>query len=213
MPNAPWYLSVCVKMPNIDHKVRVVILWKYKNDAEPRKILVTNKIHWNAERIIETYPDKKYAKAIRDVIHNRGRTKGWENVGFIYRSAEYIAKSVSRWWGKIGRARFPKAKRILITVDTDVVSNGDDLEKWKSALKEQTRSMGLEITVCHFPPGTSKWSKIEIRLFSLFPKVRLWQPLYNRYISYDFVTKANFISHPTSNNEQPAIPDIVAFVF
>ena len=50
-----WYLSVCVKMPNIDHKVRVVILWKYKNDAEPRKILVTNKIHWNAERIIETY--------------------------------------------------------------------------------------------------------------------------------------------------------------
>jgi len=50
-----WYLSVCVKMPNLDHKVRVVILWKYKNDAEPRKILVTNKIHWNAERIIETY--------------------------------------------------------------------------------------------------------------------------------------------------------------
>lgn len=50
-----WYLSVCVKMPNIDHKVRVVILWRYKNDAEPRKILATNKIHWNAERIIETY--------------------------------------------------------------------------------------------------------------------------------------------------------------
>jgi len=50
-----WYLSVCVKMPNLSHKVRVVILWRYKNDAEPRKILVTNKIHWNAERIIETY--------------------------------------------------------------------------------------------------------------------------------------------------------------
>ena len=50
-----WYLTVCVKLPNVDHKVRVVILWKYKNDIEPRKILVTNKIHWNAERIIETY--------------------------------------------------------------------------------------------------------------------------------------------------------------
>jgi hypothetical protein len=50
-----WYLTVCVKMPNIDHKVRIVILWKYKNDAEPRKILVTNKIHWQAERIVETY--------------------------------------------------------------------------------------------------------------------------------------------------------------
>jgi len=50
-----WYLTVCVKMPNVDHKVRVVILWRYKNDAEPRKILVTNKIHWNVERIIETY--------------------------------------------------------------------------------------------------------------------------------------------------------------
>jgi len=50
-----WYLTVCVKMPNVDHKVRVVILWKYKNDVEPRKILVTNKIHWHAERIIETY--------------------------------------------------------------------------------------------------------------------------------------------------------------
>jgi len=50
-----WYLTVCVTMPNLDNKVRVVILWKYKNDVEPRKILVTNKIHWNAERIIETY--------------------------------------------------------------------------------------------------------------------------------------------------------------
>jgi len=50
-----WYLSVCVKMPNVNHKVRVVILWRYKNDAEPRKILVTNRIHWNPERIVETY--------------------------------------------------------------------------------------------------------------------------------------------------------------
>ena len=50
-----WYLSVCVKMPNVNHKVRIVILWKYKNDAEPRKILVTNRIHWNVERIVETY--------------------------------------------------------------------------------------------------------------------------------------------------------------
>jgi hypothetical protein len=50
-----WYLSVCVKMPHIDHKVRVVILWRYKNDPEPRNILVTNKIHWNAERIVMTY--------------------------------------------------------------------------------------------------------------------------------------------------------------
>jgi hypothetical protein len=50
-----WYLTVCVKMPNVAHKVRIVILWKYKNDAEPRKILVTNRIHWHAERIITTY--------------------------------------------------------------------------------------------------------------------------------------------------------------
>jgi len=50
-----WYLTVCVKMPNVDHKVRIVILWKYKNDVEPKKIFVTNKIHWNVERIIETY--------------------------------------------------------------------------------------------------------------------------------------------------------------
>jgi hypothetical protein len=50
-----WYLSVCVEMPNVDHKVRIVILWKYKNDAEPRKIVVTNRIFWNAERIVETY--------------------------------------------------------------------------------------------------------------------------------------------------------------
>jgi len=50
-----WYLSVCVKMPHVEHKVRVVILWRHKNDAQPRKILVTNKIHWHAERIVETY--------------------------------------------------------------------------------------------------------------------------------------------------------------
>jgi hypothetical protein len=50
-----WYLSVCVNMPEVGHKVRIVILWRHKNDAEPRKILVTNRIHWNAERIVETY--------------------------------------------------------------------------------------------------------------------------------------------------------------
>ena len=65
-----WYLSVCVKMPNIGHKVRVVILWRYKNDAEPRKILVTNRIHWNAERIIETYRGRW---SCTETIHRDGK--------------------------------------------------------------------------------------------------------------------------------------------
>ena len=65
-----WYLSVCVKMPNVGHKVRVVILWRYKNDVEPRKILVTNRIHWNAERIIETYRGRW---SCTETIHRDGK--------------------------------------------------------------------------------------------------------------------------------------------
>jgi hypothetical protein len=65
-----WYLSVCVKMPNVNHKVRVVILWRYKNDAEPRKILVTNRIHWNAERIVETYRGRW---SCTETIHRDGK--------------------------------------------------------------------------------------------------------------------------------------------
>jgi hypothetical protein len=65
-----WYLSVCVKMPNVNHKVRVVILWRYKNDAGPRKIIVTNRIHWNAERIVETYRGRW---SCTETIHRDGK--------------------------------------------------------------------------------------------------------------------------------------------
>jgi hypothetical protein len=65
-----WYLSVCVKMPNVNHKVRLVILWRYKNDQEPRKILVTNRIHWNAERIVVTYRGRW---SCTETIHRDGK--------------------------------------------------------------------------------------------------------------------------------------------
>ena len=156
---------------------------------------------------IPGFPDKKHAKAILDVVHNRGRLEGWANVGFATRAAGPIAASVSRWWGKMGRERFPNAKRILITVDTNVVSNGDGLEEWKSVLEERTRFMGLEVTVCHFPPGTSKWNKIEQHLFSLFPKESFFKTL------YDVVTIVNFIGHPTSSDEQSVMPALYAFAF
>ena len=65
-----WYLSVCVKMPNVNHKVRIVILWRYKNDVEPRKILVTNRIHWNTERIVTTYRGRW---GCTETIHRDGK--------------------------------------------------------------------------------------------------------------------------------------------
>ena len=98
-------------------------------------------------------------------IYDLAANAGWVNVGTDHNTAEFAVESIRRWWQDRGSADYPAARRLLITADAGG-SNGYRTRAWKAGLADLARETGLEITVCHFPPGTSKWNKIEHRLFS-----------------------------------------------
>ncbi len=107
----------------------------------------------------------EYAKAIPYGVYDLANNEGWVNVGDTADTAEFAVESIRRWWHQIGRDRFPDARRLLITADAGG-SNGYRVRAWKVELAALANETGLAITVCHYPPGTSKWNKIEHRLFS-----------------------------------------------
>ena len=91
--------------------------------------------------------------------------EGWVSVGDVADTAEFAVESIRAWWDQMGRARFPDADRLLITADAGG-SNGYRLRAWKVEPARLATDTGLDITVCHYPPGTSKWNRIEHRMFS-----------------------------------------------
>ena len=107
-------------------------------------------------------PDKP--KAIPYGVYDLARNEGWVSVGIDNDTARFAAASIARWWQKMGRKRYPQAKELLITADCGG-SNSSRTRLWKVALQELANDLGLRLTVCHFPPGTSKWNKIEHRMF------------------------------------------------
>jgi hypothetical protein len=107
----------------------------------------------------------EFAKAIPYSVFDIGNDEGWVSVGDSADTAEFAVESIRRWWNQTGRSRFPKATTLVITADTGG-SNGPRVRAWKWHLARVAAETGLEITVCHYPPGTSKWNKIEHRLFS-----------------------------------------------
>jgi len=104
-------------------------------------------------------------KAIPYGVYDLTRNAGWVSVGVDHDTASFAAKAIRRWWQVMGRPVYPAAKSLLITADGGG-SNGPRLRLWKWELQRLADKTGLSITVCHFPPGTSKWNKIEHRLFS-----------------------------------------------
>ncbi len=111
------------------------------------------------------FPDKKLGKAIPYGVYNVGDNQGYVNVGINHDTGEFAVASIKRWWEHLGKERYSKSKRILITADSGG-SNGYRLKLWKKELQSFADDTGIAITVCHFPPGTSKWNKIEHKLFS-----------------------------------------------
>ena len=107
----------------------------------------------------------EYAKAIPYGVYDVFNNEGWVNVGDTADTAAFAVESIRRWWYQIGQVRFPDATRLLITADAGG-SNGYRVRAWKVELAALAKETGLDITVCHYPPGTSKWNKIEHRLFS-----------------------------------------------
>jgi hypothetical protein len=97
--------------------------------------------------------------------YDLARNEGFVNVGISYDTAEFAVESIRRWWNLLGRKRYPNATKLLITADGGG-SNGSRNKGWKQYLQNFANETNLEIVVCHFPPGTSKWNKIEHRMFS-----------------------------------------------
>ena len=107
----------------------------------------------------------EFAKAIPYGVYDPANDEGWVSVGDTADTAEFAVATIRRWWHTMGRDRFPDATRLLITADAGG-SNGYRVRAWKWHLARLAAETGLEITVAHYPPGTSKWNKIEHRLFS-----------------------------------------------
>jgi transposase len=144
------------------------------------------------ETNMHDFPNEELGKAIPYGVYDIGRNEGWVNVGIDHDTAQFAANSIRRWWTRMGHYRFPNATRLLITADSGG-SNGYKRRLWKTELQKLATFMGLNVTVCHFPPGTSKWNKIEHRLFSFITQNWRGKPL------YDLVTVVNLISHTTTS--------------
>jgi transposase len=125
---------------------------------------------------------------VYDVTHNLG----WVNVGIDHDTATFAVESIRRWWQLMGQPLYPAARQLLITADGGG-SNGSRLRLWKVELQKLADETGLEIAVCHLPPGTSKWNKIEHRLFSYISQNWRGKPL----ISYEVIV--NLIAATTTN--------------
>lgn len=111
------------------------------------------------------FPDPEMGKAIPYGVYDIGGNEGWVNVGDDHDTPAFAVASIARWWERMGRARYPNATRLMITADAGG-SNSYRSRMFKAELATLAATIGLAITVCHMPPGTSKWNKIEHRLFS-----------------------------------------------
>lgn len=140
---------------------------------------------------VHDFPNPKQGKAIPYGVYDLASNEGWVSVGINHDTARFAVASIRRWWKEMGHKRFPKAQRLLVTADGGG-SNSSRNRLWKIALQELANDLGLRLEVCHFPPGTSKWNKIEHRLFCFITKNWRGRPL----ISYQVIV--NLIAQTTT---------------
>jgi len=138
------------------------------------------------------FPDIRLGKVVPYGVYDIGKNKGWVSVGISSDTAEFAVNSIRAWWYKMGIFTYSKSKELLITADCGG-SNGYRVHLWKYELQCFSNETGLKIHVRHFPPGTSKWNKIEHRLFSYISKNWRGKPLLTREIVVNLIgnTKTN----------------------
>ena len=125
---------------------------------------------------VHDFPDPDVPKAVPRGVYDQRRNEGWVTVGCSHDTASFAVESIRRWWGEMGHPLYAKAGGILVCADSGG-SNGYRLRLWKVELQRWANETGLDVTVCHYPPGTSKWNKIEHRLFSEITKNWRGRPL------------------------------------
>lgn len=140
---------------------------------------------------VHDFPDKTLGKAIPYGIYDLANNVGWVSVGIDHDTAEFAVASIRRWWLEMGKERYPKATELMITADGGG-SNSSRNRLWKKSLQGFADETGLTLKICHFPPGTSKWNKIEHRLFCFITKNWRGRPL----TSYEVIV--NLIASTTT---------------
>ncbi len=132
------------------------------------------------------FVDKVLGKVNPYGVYDPTANRGWVSVGVDHDTAEFAVETLRRWWEKMGRARYPNATELLVTADGGG-SNGTRVRLWKVALQRLADQTGLRISVCHFPPGTSKWNKIEHRMFSHISMNWRGKPLYSHEVIVNLI--------------------------
>lgn len=150
-----------------------------------------NSAEWQPEGAPEVvrakdFPDKQLGKAIPSGIYDLTCNRGWVSVGIDHDTAAFAAQTVRRWWQEMGRTGYPDADSLLITAEGGG-SNGHRNRLWKVELQGLAQSTGLQISVCHFPPGTSKWNKIEHRMFCHITRNWRGRPLTSRAVVVNLI--------------------------
>lgn len=125
------------------------------------------------------FPDEEAGKVAPYGVYDIGKNKGWVGVGITSDTAEFAVNTIRSWWGKMGKRDYPKATKLMITADCGG-SNGYRVKLWKWELQKLANELNMDIQVCHFPPGTSKWNKIEHKMFSYITKNWRGTPLISR---------------------------------
>ena len=123
-------------------------------------------------------------RAVPYGVYDIAGNTGWVSVGVDHDTASFAVNAIRRWWQSMGRARYPDARSLLVTADCGG-SNGARVRLWKRELQALADELGITITVCHLPPGTSKWNKIEHRLFSFITQNWRGKPL----VSYQAIVQ------------------------
>lgn len=136
---------------------------------------------------VHDFMDKELGKAIPYGIYDVAANAGWVSVGRDHDTAAFAVHTLRSWWNTIGKARYPDAEKLLICADGGG-SNGSRIRAYKIELAKLAAETGLAITVCHFPPGTSKWNKIEHRLFSQITLNWRGRPLTSHQVIVDLIS-------------------------
>jgi hypothetical protein len=135
---------------------------------------------------VHDFKDKELGKVIPYGVYDPTHNNGWVSVGIDHDTAYFATETIRRWWQEMGRPAYPQAGELLVTADSGG-SNSSRSRLWKVAVQALADDLGLAITVCHFPPGTSKWNKIEHRLFCHITNNWRGRPLVSRTVIVNLI--------------------------
>jgi transposase len=174
------YLATADPVISVDTKKKELV-GEFKNGGRewrPKGVPEKVKVH--------DFMEPELGRAIPYGVYDLGTNSGWVSVGVDHDTSTFAVETLRRWWNSMGRDRYPTAERLLITADGGG-SNGSRVRLWKVELQNLADEIGIPISVSHFPPGTSKWNKIEHRMFSFITQNWRGKPLVSHEVIVNLI--------------------------